>query len=351
MNKAQLKPDQVIIKRLLMRIDPLFFSYDKSKQDLERQSYYHLYGDMITESLFKQLFQIEYEKGEENEDKLTKEQLDLFNAYITSLTGIGENSFVYNEFKTKDFDLCIYPTLYDYDFEEFHYQQNARNEHSDGEIIERPYRLYLNSNWTRLLDEQGCFYYSTQSSLSNYLYQKLSDHASDRIDQLIPHNFVEGPNNGKETKGGFLWDFKIDAKGLEKQLEELEARYRKYLNELELQMIDTFHEELECAVYFDKSTQDDEEPRWDIIIKNAQTAKNISFQRYLKDCEKYLKPNEMLEDLYQQELEKLDAYINENYHDVMENFNPKVKRFKRKMDVIIAPKALEGLARIRDDEE
>lgn len=351
MNKAQLKPDQVIIKRLLMRIDPLFFSYDKSKQDLERQSYYHLYGDMITESLFKQLFQIEYEKGEENEDKLTKEQLDLFNAYITSLTGIGENSFVYNEFKTKDFDLCIYPTLYDYDFEEFHYQQNAQNENSNGELVERPYRLYLNNNWCRILDDEGCFYYSTQTSLSNYLYQRLSDYASDRMEQLIPHYFVDGPDNGKRTKGGYLWDFKLDANGLEAQLDELKDRYRCYLNRFLDEMNETFHKDSEGAAYFERSAIDDGEPRWDVIIKNAETAKNISFQTYLKDCEKYLKPNEMLEDLYQQELEKLDAYINENYHDVMENFNPKVKRFKRKMDVIIAPKALEGLARIRDDEE
>ena len=351
MSNAKSNPDQAMVKRLLMRIDPLFFTYDKSKQDEERQSYYHQNDNMITEFLFKHVFQIESEKGKENEDKLTKEQLDLFNAYITSLTGVGENSFVYNEFQAKDFDLSEYPTLYDYDLEEFYFQQNARKEHTKGEFIEKPYRLYLNNNWNMFNDEQGCFYYSTQSSLSNYVFQKLSDHASERIEQLIPHDFVEGPNNGKETKGGFLWDFKINAKGLEKQLEELEARYRKYLNELELQMIDTFHEELECAVYFDKSTQDDEEPRWDIIIKNAQTAKNISFQRYLKDCEKFLKPNTEIDILFQKKRNQLDEFIDKNYHDVIGNFDPKVSQLRRKMEVIVDPEALEGLARIRDDEE
>ena len=349
MSKQTIKPDQAIVKRLLMRIDPLFFTYDKSKQDKERQSYYHQYDDMITEFLFKHVFEIGFEKGKENEDKLSKEQLDLFNAYLTALTGFGENSFIYNEYQPKDFDLSLYASLYDYDFEEFNFQQNARNEHSDGEIVERPYRLYLNSNWTRLLDEQGCFYYSTQSSLSNYLYDKLSEHASDRMDQLIPHDFVDGPDNGKKTKGGYLWDVKLEAYGLEAQLDELKDRYRDYLNRVLDEMNDTFHEDSECAVYFEKSTVDDDEPRWDVIIKNAQTAKNIDFQSYLNDCEKYLKPNEELEELTQQELEKLDVFINENYQDVMENFDPKVKLFKRKMDVIIALEALEGLDRMRDE--
>tara|TARA_R110001599_G_scaffold236768_1_gene436116 strand:+ start:554 stop:1612 length:1059 start_codon:yes stop_codon:yes gene_type:complete len=351
MSKQTIKPDQALVKRLLIRIDPLFFIYDKSKQDKERQSYYDQHDDMITEFLFKHVFEIEFEKGVDNDDKLSKEQLDLFNAYLTVLTGFGENSFVYNEYQPKDFDLSLYASLYDYDFEEFNFQQNACNEHSDGEIIERPYRLYLNSNWSRLLDQQGCFYYSTQSSLSHYLIHKLYEHAAERMDQLIPHDFVEGPNNDKEIKGGIIWDFKIDANGLETQLEELEDRYRKYLNQILHEMNKTLHEDSECAVYYERSTIDDEEPRWDVIIKNAQTAKNISFQSYLKDCEKYLKTNEELEELCQQELEKLDTFINQNYKDVMENFDPKVKRFKRKMKVIVAPEALEGLTRLRDDEE
>ena len=111
MSKAKIKPDQSIVKRLLMRIDPLFFSYDKSKQDQERQSYFHRFDDVITEFLFKYVFEIEFEKDVQNEEKLSKKQLDLFNAYITSLTGVGENSFVYNEFQSKDFNLGIYPTL------------------------------------------------------------------------------------------------------------------------------------------------------------------------------------------------------------------------------------------------
>lgn len=320
MSKAKIKPDQSIVKRLLMRIDPLFFSYDKSKQDQERQSYFHRFDDVITEFLFKYVFEIEFEKDVQNEEKLSKKQLDLFNAYITSLTGVGENSFVYNEFQSKDFNLGIYPTLYDYDLEEFQFQRNARYKDSNGDIIDIPYRLYLNNNWCRILDSEGYFYYSTQTSLSHYLYQRLSEYASDRMEQLIPHCFVDGPDNGKRTKGGYLCDFKLNANGLEAQLEELKNRYRCYLNDLLDVMNETFHGDSECVVYFERSTTDDE-PRWDVIINNAQTAKNISFQTYLKDCEKYLKPNEKLEDLYQEELEMLDAYINENFNDIMKNFD------------------------------
>jgi hypothetical protein len=35
----------------------------------------------------------------------------------------------------------------------------------------------------------------------------------------------------------------------------------------------------------------------------------------------------------------------------MENFDPKVTRLKRKMNVFIAPGALDGLTHMRDEEE
>jgi hypothetical protein len=254
---------------------------------------------MITEFLFKHVFEIEFEKCPENADKLTKEQHDLFNAYTTAIIGIGENSFLYNEYQAEDFDLRIYPTLYDYDFQEFHFQQNAFKENTEGDFKDKPYRLHINNNWVRMIDTKGCFYYSNQTSLSKFVISKLVDHAEERMHQLIPYSFVKGPNHDKKTKRGFVWDLNVDAKGLEKQLEELEARYRKHLNEVSDEMNETFHEDAECAVYFKKSTEDDVEPKWDVIIKNSNTAKNIYFQTYLKDCEKFLKPYEELEILYQ----------------------------------------------------
>ncbi len=350
MNQKAIKPDQTIVKRLLMLIDPLFFSYNQPKQEKVRQAYYFNHDDLVTEFLFKHVFNLAFEVGTDNEERLTEEQQHLLNAYTTSLCGIGQNSFRFNEMLGKDFDLTRYSTLHDYDLEEFNYQQNAINEHSSETYAEKPYRLHLNHNWVRMIDGEGCFYYSTQSSLAHYVNDKLSEHASKRIDQLIPHSFVEGPDNGKEVESGYLWDFKVDANGLERQLEELKERNRDYLNGIYDQLNDTFDQDPECAVYFDKTECGCVEPHWDVIIKNAQTAKRLSFQSYLKDCETFLKPIEELENLVKQEVEKLDDFLDDNFNDVMDNFDPKVTRLRKKMKVVLSQTALDNLAKIDHDE-
>jgi len=330
MSQKAIKPDQTIVKRLLMLIDPLFFSYDQRKQDRVRQAYNYNHDDLINEFLFKHVFNLAFEAGEDNEERLSKEQQHLFNAYTTALGGIGQNAFRFNEMLPKDFDLTRYSTLHDYDLEEFKYQQNAIKEHSSETYAEKPYRLHLNHNWIRMIDDEGCFYYSTQSSLAHYVNDKLSEHASKRIDQLIPHRLVEGPDNEKEVESGYLWDFIVDANGLERQLEELKERSRDYLNGIYDQLNEAFDQDPECAVYFDKTESGCDELHWDVIIKNAQTAKRISFQSYLKDCGTFLKPTEELEDLVKQEVEKLDEFLNDNVKDVMENFDPKVTRLRKK---------------------
>tara|TARA_R110000850_G_scaffold111258_2_gene224754 strand:- start:1415 stop:2470 length:1056 start_codon:yes stop_codon:yes gene_type:complete len=350
MSNMKIKVDPVIVKRLLMRIDPLFFTYEESKQNKERQSYFSKHYDVVTEFLFKHVLKLVYEQDAEIEDTLTSMQLGILNAYVTALTGIGKNSFVFNEFQSKDFDLTRYSTLYDFDFQEFHYQQNAFKEHSDENFIEKPYRLHLNHNWVRLFDLEGHFRYSTQSSLSHYLIDKLSEHASDKVDQLIPHHFVEGPDNDKKVEGGYLYDYRLDANGLEQQLDELKSRYRDYLGELKAQLDDAFDEDSECAVYLQESDIETEH-HLNVIIKNAHTAKFITFKNYLQDCQQFLKTNEQIECLYQIELKKLDNFINDNYHDVMENLDTKIILLKQKTKIILSPDAIEDMAKIRDGDE
>ncbi len=350
MNTTKIRVDPAIVKRLLMRIDPLFFTSEESKQSKERQSYFYKHDELITKFLFKHVLNTEYVHDEDNLGSLTSAQLTIHNAYTTSLMGIGKNSFVLNELQGKDFDLTRYSTLYEYDFEEFNYQQNAFKKHSDANFIEKPYRLHLNHNWTRLFDLEGNFRYSTQSSLSNYLIDKLREHASDRVDQLIPNHFEEGPENGKETEGGFLWDYKLVANGLERHLDELKSRYRDYLNELKDQLDEAFDRDPECAVYLQESDFETEH-HLNVIIKNAKTAKAITFENYLQDCQQFLKPAEEPEQLYQLELEKLDRFITDNYHDVMENLDTKISPLKLKNKIILSQEAIQDMNKIRDDDE
>src|SRR5690606_6228029 len=93
--------------------------------------------------------------------------------------------------------------------------------------------------WARLIVNDQ-FYYATLYSLASYLIEKIEDKGDDLIQTLIPHEYVHGKSHGKPEKNGFLWDIKIQASGLEKQLDELKNRWYQYMQQRWLELSELF---------------------------------------------------------------------------------------------------------------
>ena len=315
-------PNSSIVRRLMMKLDPHFFSYSPLEQDTVRQHFMQTQYALINEYLYQELFALKYDAESEDDKPLTNEQLHLLNAHTTAMTGIGDNSFTLNEFQRKAL---------------LKESKNANKQES------LPYRLYLNHNWVRFLDDENCFHYSTLSSLSFYLFDALDEEERLLIEALIPYKWAEGKDHEKEVDGGFLWDMKQDANGREAQLEALQDRARDYRHKRLDELNSQFHNETDPAVYFLKDHDDLEGPRWDIVIKNAETAKQITIQHYLRDCEALLETNDQLERLKEDELEKLRRYITEAYKDICQNVNPNVRSLEPKRNVVISANTMKGL--------
>jgi hypothetical protein len=81
-------------------------------------------------------------------------------------------------------------------------------------VADPHYFAYQHPSWVRLLIHEQ-FYYATFLSLATYLLDEIESAVDNYINQLIPHDYVDGKNHGNREKGGFLWDMKIDAGGLE----------------------------------------------------------------------------------------------------------------------------------------
>ncbi|MEE9345381.1 MAG: hypothetical protein V3U88_07215, partial [Methylococcales bacterium] len=92
------------------------------------------------------------------------------------------------------------------------------------------YFAYKHPSWVRLLINDN-FYYATFTSVATQLGDDIEETGREYIDQLIPHELVEGKDHGKQEKGGMRWDMKEDANGLEGQLKELKYRWYPYLQE------------------------------------------------------------------------------------------------------------------------
>ena len=86
----------------------------------------------------------------------------------------------------------------------------------------------------------------------------LDETGFDRIDELIPCQYVEGPDHGKRDDHGLVYDKQLDANGLEGQLQELRDRYYTYIRERYEALLDRFNSSPATNVYMRDRSRDNE---------------------------------------------------------------------------------------------
>lgn len=255
-------------------------------------------------------------------------------------TGIGEDMLFLNELLPAGCSLLDFDTLYDYDHHDHLFQEQANREQDPG-YPGREYRALRFSHWVRLLRD-GQFHYATLFSLADYLGHRVDEAAHDYIQALIPHRHVRGKDHGKAEKGGTRWDLRIEADGLERQLEELQYRwaqrhYREYLEALHREFAGEAP-----AVYWREHTQEGE-AHLDVVFNNGTALKLVHWKRFLRDCAALHAEWERVDARVEQELKRARAWLEECCEDILQNFDPSVVRLRRRRKIVIAPGALDGL--------
>jgi len=341
-------PKTSIFNRLLMRLNPGYFNLPQQEQLHFRMQLTDELYEKAEIYLLETLFNVRTKNAKESDaawEQLNQDQKNLCNAHTTLLRGVGEDYFYLNEYFSESRSLNDFPTLYNYDVDDFNFQQQARKEEAEKEAKTsyqiKPYRLYLPHHWARLIDD-GCFYYSTISSLSYYLSNQVEERINELISQLIPHEYKPGSEHGKWDAKGTCWDMRIDANGLEGQLDELKSRCYHYEVELIDAFNERFHNSTPGAVYLLKQEMWGD-PHLDVVVQNSEAAKQIHFSSFLRDCRALLGENDNLERLATEAQQIADQFVHEQYQDVMENYDPKVSRLKRRRKIVMAPGVLDDL--------
>ncbi len=262
-------------------------------------------------------------------------------------TGIGEDFIFLNEGMAKGKSLLGFPTLYDYDYADYLFQEEARKrDFSDYDGID--YYAFQHPFWVRLLIQEE-FYYSNFTSLATYLLDEVKSAGNETIDQLIPHEYVDGKNHGKQEKGGFLWEMEIDAAGQEAQLDELKHRWYGYQRERWLALSEITSQQSPAVYTRDHSWDND--PHRDFIFNNATTLKQIRWRYFLADCEPLMAEFSEVEKILAEEVGRANIWLSENHQDIQENFDPKVVKLRKKRKIIMSPSALNDLSKIDEDDE
>lgn len=214
-------------------------------------------------------------------DTFDDSQYLLLNSTLLPLQGIGEDNFFLNEHLQTDVTLLDFNTVGDYARDDHHFQEQARKQ-EDPDYKIRAYRGNIHRCWARLTID-GTFHYADISSLAGYVADRLDEAGFERIDELIPCHYVDGPEHGKRDDNGFVYDKRLNANGLEGQLQALRDRYYTYMRERYEALLDRFNSSPATNVYMRDRSRDNE-PQMDFVFSDATALDAVRFRHFVSDC-------------------------------------------------------------------
>jgi hypothetical protein len=324
------------LKKAIIRYIPDYFGWNETRQEQYRINIPEEIDFKIRQFIIKELFDISVSNDDELDEawqEMSETQCSKINSTLLPLQGIGEDYFYLNESFSNHKSLLNFETLYDYDFDDYKFQEGWRKKDQKG-YKRKPYRGSLYLTWARLMID-GSFTYGTLSMVAGYLFSHLDEFGNEYIDKLIPNEFKHGKNHGKDKGSGYLFDMQTDAKGLEPQLDELKHRFWKYLSTMHERLMDEFDKKSKQQVFIlDQSKTEDSNHHF--LYTDKKILKSIHFRTFMRNCRAAEQTNHSsITQKLEKEKQLLTKFLDVQYKDIMENFNPKIVKFRKKYKVLI----------------
>lgn len=334
---------QAAVRRAIISVRPDYFSWSVDEQEHYRATMPDEDERRIRQSLLRDLFGLKAYSEEAMEQAL--DQFDdarylRLNSALLYLQGIGDDNIFLNESFPERTSLLDFDTLYDYDLCDYQFQEQARREELPDRVA-KPYRGDLHFVWARL-QVDGAFHYATLMTAARHLLAEMEDESFDKIGELIPHEYVRGPDHGKPVKHGLVWDRRVDAKGMELQLEELQHRGWAYQARRFDELLTLWDEKaLRQAFIIPKSTDGD--PQIDFIFSDKKALRAVRFRHFMADCRAIAGNVPDLKQAVRDERRRTADFLERSCEDILANFGPRVVKLRKKRRITIAPGVWEDL--------
>lgn len=259
-----------------------FFSLSKEEQDVYKMEHEDSLYNPYCSFLHKELFNLDYEKLPEDDNVLSPTQILTLNKHTQYLSGIGKDWFSINESFDTGKSTLSYETLYDYDYEDFFYQENAIAENSKNYTPRKDYEIKMNFMWARGFYKEEFTYY-IMSGLKNYIISFIDNVLEDWISSKFPSN-VEIVNKQTLPNGMISSTISVNASGNENILNYIKRKAIDYSKNLELNY-PIFNED---KIYFlEENNLEKNDPTLYLIFSNENTLKNTRIRTFSEDIEKY----------------------------------------------------------------
>ncbi len=336
------------LKRAIMKYLPEYYSWDVARQEKIRVDMPKEMAFQIRRFLIGELLGIlvaTEDEMTEAETHFNGDQWSTINEAMLPLQGIGEDYFFLNESFEKGKSTLSYATLHDYDFDNFQFQEKCRMRDIEG-YEGKPYYGSLFGTWARLLIN-GKFSYAFLDMMAGYIYCEVEDFGNEYTSKLIPSEFKPGKGHGeKDEDGYFFYNMKEDAGGLELQLQELNRRFRRQLQDTYERLEVEFSEKSRQQVFI-LDTSRDGVPGHHFIFTDEAVLPHIRPKTFLKDCRSAeRKDHSILTGKIGEEKESMGQFLDEQCSDIMANFDTKIVKLRKKRKIRFHPDS--GLADLFD---
>lgn len=331
---------EAVLRRAIISVKPDYFSWPPETQERYRVNIPKKDSFRIQQAVLKGLFHIQVDTKEQLNtvlDSFNDAQYLLLNSVLLPIMGVGDDCFFLNEQLGNNVTLLDFDTLYDYDYDDHGFQEQARKE-VEPDYTVKPYRGCLYYCWARL-HIGGAFYYAHLSMAANYLYGIIDELGFEKIQELIPHEYVDGKDHGKKEGEGIIYDKRITAGGREAELEEIQQRYYSYMQERHEVLLNNFDAKAQQRVYLIDSSQEND-PCMHFVFSDKTALQAVRFRYFMKDCDNIVSNNQELDALIGQERRAAINYLEWAYQDILDNFDPTVVKFRKKRKIILTDSAL-----------
>lgn len=340
---------QAAARKALMAAHSHYHAWPPERQERFRATMNDAARDRVAAVLLSELlgiFCIAENAGEVWRD-LPITQLKYINWAKLLTTGIGEDMIWLNESMTDSVSLLDFDTLHDYDLDRHRYQERSSSQNIKG-YQKRDYYALRFPRLVRLLMDKKLFY-ATLTSLATYITDQLQQLGDELIRHLIPHEYVEGKNHGKEEEGGVLWDIRVDANGSGPQLEELQRQWYQYVQQCWTDLSITFKGQ-PPAVFKVKSIEQGDLSAV-FIFNNAAALERVRWRSFLSDCRLLEGASTEVEHLVSEAWRQAEDWLREAHRDVLKNFDPTVTSLNKPLKFIVAPGAFDSLLRLDKNDD
>lgn len=326
-----------------MRVNQDYFGWSLEEQERYRVSMPDQDSFRLRQELVKALFGLHAKTDEDLSaisDQFGDEEHLVFNRALLPAAGVGEDSFFLNEYLGEGKTLLDFDTLYEYDYDDHCFQEQARKDEAP-EYVMKPYRGALYHRWARLFID-GAFHYASLCMAAGYVYSNLDEFGQKKVSTLIPHRYVNAKDHGKREGKGTIFSQRIDADGKEAQAEELQRRFWDYLSQRYDALRTEYDGQARKAVYMEDNSRP-HDPHMNFIFSDKTALQAVRFRQFMRDCRPLVADRAELDAVISREHQAVDAYLDAACQDIFANFDPKVAPFRKKNKIIIADGALNEL--------